>query len=370
MKKLFDRWEALCASSPILRFVDINLRGVGQVMFQDNPLTGLLFLAAVAWGSFAAGAPEVFVAGALAVVTATLAALWLRVDRPTLNAGLYGYNGVLVGLALATFITSGPLLWVYVVLGAAVSVVATLGTANALRPLGVAALTFPFVLVTWILLLATYAFSGLAGSGLPSAAVITPFELLPEASFGVVDFVKGVLLSISQVFLKGSGVAALLLLAGLAVSSVWAAAFALGGAILAVVDRPSLRRRKRSHRRGPARLQPGADRGRARRDVPPAEPARRGLRGARHGLHRRGAGRPQCRLEAVRDSGADGAIHSGLVDVPAPAPVLRTTGIPARGDADARRLEYARAFSARCPACPAAARFLSGAGQAFKSPSS
>ena len=47
---------------------------------------------------------------------------------------------VLVGLALATFMTSGPLLWVYVVLGAAVSVVATLGTANALRPLGVAAL--------------------------------------------------------------------------------------------------------------------------------------------------------------------------------------------------------------------------------------
>jgi urea transporter len=113
-------------------------------------------------------------------------------------------------------------------------VVATLGTANALRPLGVAALTFPFVLVTWTLLFATYAFSGLAAAGLPSAAVITPVELLPEASFGVIDFVRGVLLSISQVFLKGSAVAALLLLAGLAVSSLWAAAFALGGAILAV----------------------------------------------------------------------------------------------------------------------------------------
>jgi len=85
-------------------------------MFQDNPRTGLLFLAAVAWGSFAAGAPEVFVAAALAVV-ATLAALWLRVDRPTLNDGLHGYSGVLVGLALATFITPGPLPWAYIVLG-------------------------------------------------------------------------------------------------------------------------------------------------------------------------------------------------------------------------------------------------------------
>ena len=234
VRRFTDRWETLCAASPALRFVDISLRGVGQVMFQNNPLTGLLFLAAIAWGSFAAGAPEVFAAGVLAVVTATLAALWLRVDRPTLNAGLYGYNGVLVGLALATFISPGPLLWVYVILGAAVSVVATLGTANALRPFGVAALTFPFVIVTWVLLLATYGFSGLAGTGLPSAAVIAPFEPLTDNSLGLIEFVKGVLLSISQVFLKGSGVAALLLLAGLAVSSVEAALFALGGAILAV----------------------------------------------------------------------------------------------------------------------------------------
>jgi urea transporter len=41
--------------------------------------------------------------------------------------------------------------------------------------------------------------------------------------------------SISQVFLKASGIAALLLLAGLAVNSLAAAAFALGGAILAVL---------------------------------------------------------------------------------------------------------------------------------------
>lgn len=119
-------------------------------------------------------------------------------------------------------------------LGAAVSVVATLGTANALKPFGVAALTFPFVIVTWLLLLATYGFSGLSGSGLPAAAVITPFEPLPGGAAGPGDFVTGVFHSISQVFLKGSGIAALLLLAGLAVSSFWAAAFALGGAILAV----------------------------------------------------------------------------------------------------------------------------------------
>ena len=170
----------------------------------------------------------------IAVVVATLTAQWLHVDETSLHAGLYGYNGVLVGLALATFIAPGPLLWVYVVLGAAVSVVVMLGTAHVTKPWG-GALTGPFVLTTWLLLLATYGFAGLAGTALPAADVVTPFESVAATRLGVGDFVHGVMLSISQVFLKGSVVAALLLLAGLAVNSLAAAVFALGGAILAVI---------------------------------------------------------------------------------------------------------------------------------------
>ena len=58
MEKILAKWESLSASSGVLRFLDINLRSVGQVMFQNNPLTGLLFLAAIAWASYAAGIPE------------------------------------------------------------------------------------------------------------------------------------------------------------------------------------------------------------------------------------------------------------------------------------------------------------------------
>ncbi len=235
MKSVLSAWEARCAGSEVLRFVDINLRGIGQVMFQDNPVSGAVFLVAIAWGSMVAGVPEVALGGVLAVIVASLTALWLRVDKAALHAGLYGYNGVLVGMALTTFIPPGPLLWAYLVLGAAVSVVATLGTANMVKPWGIAALTFPFVLVTWLLLLATYGFWGLAGSALPAGAVVTPFEPAAAMTLGIGDFVQGVLRSISQVFLKGSGIAGLLLLAGLAVNSLPAAAFALGGAILAVV---------------------------------------------------------------------------------------------------------------------------------------
>ena len=75
-----QRVGSTCLRSPALRFVDTGLRGFGQVMFQDNPLTGVLFLAAIAWGSVAAGVPHVLVAGVLGVVASTLAAIWLKAD--------------------------------------------------------------------------------------------------------------------------------------------------------------------------------------------------------------------------------------------------------------------------------------------------
>jgi urea transporter len=235
MKGVLSRWESLCSSSSVLRFVDVNLRGIGQVMFQDHPLSGALFLAAVAWGSYAAGVPQVLFGGLVAVVAATATAQWLRVDPSSLRAGLYGFNAFLVGLALATFVAPCPLLWVYAILGAAVSVVVMAATVHVVKSWSMPALTFPFVLVTWLLLLATYGFAGLAGTALPAAGVVAPYESMAATRLDAGLFLQATLLSISQVFLKGSGIAALLFLAGLAVSSRAAALAALTGAIVAVV---------------------------------------------------------------------------------------------------------------------------------------
>lgn len=228
-------WEGRCVASKLLRFVDYNLRGVGQVMFQDNPLSGLLFFVGVGWGSFAAGMPQVAIGGMVAIVAATLTAQWLRADAAELGAGLFGYNAYLVGLALGTFVTVSPIWWAYVALGGVVSVPATLGTARVFKTWGVAALTAPFVLTAWLFLLATYAFSAIGGGGLPMATSIVPVDPAAANPLAFGAFVQGVFRSIAQVFLKASILAALLLLAGLAVNSLAAAAFALAGAVVAVV---------------------------------------------------------------------------------------------------------------------------------------
>ena len=235
MKGLLAWWEGLCASSKVLRFVDVVLRGIGQVMFQDNPLSGLLFFVAIGWGSYAAGVPQVAVGGFVAVVAGTLAAYGLRVEEAGLKAGLYGFNAYLVGLALATFMAPSTTMWVYVVLGSAVSVVVMLALSNVLKTWSVPALTAPFVLTAWLLLLATNAFSGLEGGALPPVGDIVPIERAAADPLRVGDFVAGVLTSITQVFLKGHGPAAALLLAGLAVNSVASAVFAVAGAVVAVI---------------------------------------------------------------------------------------------------------------------------------------
>jgi len=126
------------------------------------------------------------------------------------------------------------------VVGAAVSVVAMEATANVTKTWSMPALTFPFVLVTWLLLLATYAFAGLSGAALPSAGVVAPFQSMAATRLDAGLFVQATLLSISQVFLKGSAIAALLFLAGLAVNSVAAAIAAMAGAILAVITAHAL----------------------------------------------------------------------------------------------------------------------------------
>jgi urea transporter len=81
-------WEGLAQRSRWLEFIDTNLRGAGQVMLQDNPLTGLLFLIGVWWAALAAGTPAVGVGALLGLVMGTLTAIWTRADRRGLRSGL------------------------------------------------------------------------------------------------------------------------------------------------------------------------------------------------------------------------------------------------------------------------------------------
>lgn len=224
-------WSQHCSSNVVLEFIDITLRGCAQVMFQNNPLTGLFFFAAIFVGAYAEGNPAAAWGCVLGTVVATLTGA-LMPDKKSWKVGLFGYNGCLVGVALPTFLEPNTALWACIVLGSIVSVIVLICIADILKVWKVAALTAPFVLVSWIIFLASYDFSALHNIGLPAPALPQPIVIHEIASN---SFVVKTFNGISEVFLFSSLIAGILFVIGLAVESIWAAVFAVGGAILALL---------------------------------------------------------------------------------------------------------------------------------------
>ncbi|KAH1169006.1 hypothetical protein KIL84_013596, partial [Mauremys mutica] len=90
----------------VVQFIDWVLRGISQVMFVNNPLSGLLILAGLLIQN-----PWWTLTGCSGTVVSTLTALLLSQDRSAIAAGLFGYNGVLVGLLVAVFSDKGDYYW-------------------------------------------------------------------------------------------------------------------------------------------------------------------------------------------------------------------------------------------------------------------
>ncbi|XP_054253221.1 urea transporter 2-like [Indicator indicator] len=90
----------------MVQLVDWILRGTSQVMFVNNPFSGLIILVGLFIQS-----PWWMLTGCTGMIVSTLTALALSQDRSAIAAGLHGYNGILVGLLMAVFSDKGDYYW-------------------------------------------------------------------------------------------------------------------------------------------------------------------------------------------------------------------------------------------------------------------
>lgn len=135
--------------------------GVGQVFFQDDWYVGLIFLIGLAVASRLVAA-----AAAVSSLIGLLVGWWLGAQAADLGAGLYGYNAVLTGIALAgTFVALSRVGIAYAAIGAATAAALTAGLTNLFDVVGGHTLTWPFVLVSWVFLAAVPFFSRLRRAG-------------------------------------------------------------------------------------------------------------------------------------------------------------------------------------------------------------
>uniref|UniRef100_G1LFE6 Urea transporter n=1 Tax=Ailuropoda melanoleuca TaxID=9646 RepID=G1LFE6_AILME len=89
-----------------LQFTDWVLRGTAQVMFVNNPLSGLIIFIGLLIQN-----PWWTITGGLGAVVSTLTALALNQDRSAIASGLHGYNGMLVGQLMAVFSEKWDYYW-------------------------------------------------------------------------------------------------------------------------------------------------------------------------------------------------------------------------------------------------------------------
>lgn len=116
-------------------------------MLQDNPWTGLWFAVAVLIGTVHMGVAQAALGMLIGVVVSTAVGNAMGSD-PSVQNGLYGYNGALVGIALPMILPLIWKVWVMLVVGSAWTVPIYLALEKVLQPLRLRVLTAPFVLVT------------------------------------------------------------------------------------------------------------------------------------------------------------------------------------------------------------------------------
>lgn len=208
------------------------LNGSGQVMFQQSPWTGLLFLAGIFWGAYECHTPQVAWGAVAGLVASTLAGLVTERGSKDGPQGLWGFNGILVGCAFPTFLSDTWLMWLALVFCSMLTTWVRTGMNKVMAPWKINSLTFPFVLLTWIFLLASRIMDGMAPTALSDPALTEHFGYAADTSFGslVVYWLKGV----SQVFLIDSWVTGIFFLVALAVCSRWAAFWGAAGSALAL----------------------------------------------------------------------------------------------------------------------------------------
>jgi urea transporter len=242
LEDLASPWERLTQSNPFVGFVDTLLRGCGQVMFQNNPLTGLLFLVGIFVNSALLG-----LAGLIGLIASTLTAMLLRADTSMIRAGLFGFNGTLVGIGLAFFLIWNPFLIVYIVIAAILSAVVMMALANFMSTWNTPALTAPFVVAGWLFLAAVFQFSHLDHSPLihPSLPVprtsilaeLRPLQTsLEGAGTNAINIIEALFRGIGDVFFQDNLITGIIFLIAILVNSRISALFAALGSLVGLLS--------------------------------------------------------------------------------------------------------------------------------------
>lgn len=220
----------------MVAFSEWVLRGIGQVVFQNNPISGALILAGIFYNSGIYGTVCFFGA-----TISTLTAVLLKADRDMIKDGLYGFNGALIAIALVAYtspnFTTGDMpnlyLWVYILLSAAFTSVLFATFGELLGPHKVSGLTMPFVTAGWLFLAALLQFTTIDVSS--AIKPTSPMDFTgPRPAYTTGTWLYGITNGIAEIFFQDNWITGVIILVAIAINTRIGAAMAFLGSTLAV----------------------------------------------------------------------------------------------------------------------------------------
>ncbi|MFU1792243.1 urea transporter [Paenibacillus azoreducens] len=217
----------------LFSLVTAALKGISQVILIENAISGLLILIALLISSIPVG-----IIAFLSALIAVCMGRFGGADKTLVNQGLLAYNSVLTGIVLALNFTGGQR-WVIALAGAAITTLLTAAMMHWMRNSGTPIFTFPFIIVSWFLLLASYR---LGTFQLHPGLVPQDLSQWKLHQGGTIDWINGLVDGVGQVFLQDSIWSGILILAGvfwasrklgfyavIGSAAAWLAAYGLGG---------------------------------------------------------------------------------------------------------------------------------------------
>ncbi|WP_391204613.1 urea transporter [Psychrobacillus sp. L4] len=217
-----------------IQLMSASVKGISQVVFIENIISGLLILT----GIFLYSIPLGFITIGSAI-TGTLVAIISGADKKIWVTGFFGFNSVLTGLAIYLFL-EGPHKWITALVCAGVTAIVTAALMNITKHFDMPVLTFPYIILTWFFIGTSFRLSFIK----PGANIIPQNLLNWERDIGSSLDWHGLIEGIGQIFFLDEMVPAVIFLLAIFIGSIrygiyaiigsaigWLSALFLGGEI-------------------------------------------------------------------------------------------------------------------------------------------
>lgn len=209
-------------------FLGDFLKGISQVCFISHRGTGLIFLLGIFIGTLRGGILALL--GGIAATTMGVLLGYWGVDDTARKEGLLGYNGVLIGCALAVFMKESLLnALLATIAGAGLSAVCVVALSRLLKT----QLTMVFNPITLVILACTHLWADHPDEDGKSSVLFNWKSDFPDLT--ALDCAQAMLNGVAQIFLVCNPTSGLIMVLGICLASPLAAQASLVGSLAAAL---------------------------------------------------------------------------------------------------------------------------------------